>query len=87
MAAPKKRDEFLDSSARKNRAFDADNLTVRAFKLSPNQSDEEDGSTENSSNDGSERQVAMTELRDQWATFTQRIMDVEIPQRMGPMRC
>jgi len=52
LVAPKKRSEYLDSSARKNRAFDPDNLSVRPFKLSPSHSDESDDSTENSSWDG-----------------------------------
>jgi len=45
MAAPKKREE---NSEFKHRAFDPDNMSVRAFQLSPSS----ETSTENSSEDG-----------------------------------
>ena len=60
MLAPKKRGElFDDDSARKNRAYDPDNLSIRAFRLDPS-SDGED-STENSSTDS--RQQALVDMR------------------------
>mmetsp|Transcript_12620 Transcript_12620/g.15029 ORF Transcript_12620/g.15029 Transcript_12620/m.15029 type:complete len:80 (-) Transcript_12620:324-563(-) len=78
---------MLETSARKGRAYDPDNMSIREFKLSPRSSDG-DHSTENSSDDGHDpRQQAVNQLRGQWSAFTDRIMAVEIPSRpMGPLR-
>ena len=88
MAAPKKREEMLETSARKGRAYDPDNLSIREFKLSPRSSDG-DNSTENSSDNGHGRdlrQKAMNDLRGQWSAFTERIMAVEIPSKPQVLR-
>ena len=83
LAAPKKREEMLETSARKGRAYDPDNLSIREFKLSPRSSDG-DQSTDHSSEGGHGRdlrQQAMNDLRGQWSAFTERIMAVEIPTK------
>lgn len=82
LQAPKKREEsFGSASKRKQRAYDPENLSVRAFRLESNSSDGDEGSTsgEENTSPGGERQQAMREMRGQWAAFTQRIMDVQIP--------
>ena len=56
LAAPKKREEMLETSARKGRAYDPDNLSIREFKLSPRSSDG-DQSTDHSSEGGHGRDL------------------------------
>ena len=78
LQAPKKRDEmFGESSARKNRAFNPDELSVRAFRLCDSDSEGNSPSTENSSqSEGSSRQQAMDDIRAGFGSFTASIMNV-----------
>lgn len=75
---------FDESSARKQRAYDPENLSIRAFKLdgySPSSGSEGEQSTENSSRRSEEyndRQQAMDDVRGEWNAFSKRIMDVQI---------
>lgn len=73
LQAPKKRDELIDATARKNRAFDPENLQIRAFRLDSSSSDGDDHSTGSSDAGANPRQEALDEMRSQWADFTQRI--------------
>ena len=75
---------FGECSARKQRAYDPDNLSIRAFKLEGFSESEGENSTQNSSRrseETNERQQAMEDVRGQWNAFTQRIMKVQIDAR------
>ena len=86
LAAPKKRDETLSTSPRRDCTRDADSPAICEFKLSPRDSDSGSTQSSNDQNQGS-RQQAVNELRSEWSAFTQRIMAVEItPTRPGPLR-
>ena len=70
-----------ECSARKQRAYDPDNLSIRAFKLDGLSDSDGENSTENSSRRSEEqndRRQAMEDVRGQWNAFSQRIMDVQI---------
>lgn len=58
---------------RQNKAYDPENLSIRAFRLDSAASDSEERSTDNSSpgsSGRSEREQALAEMRDQWGAFT-----------------
>ena len=74
LQAPKKRNELIDEeSGRKHRAYDPDNLSIRAFRL---ETCSDNDSTENSSPGGSNHEQAAAEMRTQWNAFSQRIQAV-----------
>ena len=76
--APKKRDEMFEETSRKNRAYDPNNLSIRAFRL--DSSSDGEMSTDNSSvEDSDQRQQAMNEMRADFRAYSQLIMEVEIP--------
>ena len=83
LQAPQKRDEDFDSGdKRKQRAYEP--VSVRAFRLDTSSDCDERSTSGENSSPGSERQQAMQEMRGQWAAFTQRIMDVQIPSKVNP---
>lgn len=72
---------YGECSARKQRAYDPDNLSIRAFKLDGLSDSDGENSTENSSrrsDEQNDRRQVMEDVRGQWNAFTQRIMDVQI---------
>jgi len=59
-----------------NKAYDPENLSVRAFRIDSSPSDS--GSTGDSSSPESDRHQVMSEIRSDWGAFTERIMGVQI---------
>ena len=79
LKAPKKRDEsFSGCKSRKQRAYDPDNLSIRAFRLDGNYSDTESTNSSAGSHENPNRVMQ--------ANFMEAIMNVEINPTQGPLR-
>lgn len=63
---------------RVNKAYDPENLKIRAFRLDSASSNDGEDSTDNSSPESNDRTQAMVDIRNQWGDFSQRIMGVQI---------